>query len=151
MPFNLSPSRGFDTSARARFTNKACRINRRTPASLSNGKASHGSLPLRGRLNSVLCFFMKSLETFPIYGGSSNPGKFAMHAKAPRLSCVYQADGDVFSDFLKFSASSGSVNTADSVVLSVTFALSINPILPAWKPEVSLQAKYGSSFPVMEL
>ena len=27
MPFNLSPSRGFDTSARARFTNKACRIN----------------------------------------------------------------------------------------------------------------------------
>ena len=28
MPFNLSPSRGFDTSARARFTNKACRINR---------------------------------------------------------------------------------------------------------------------------
>ena len=28
MPFNLSPSRGFDTSARARFTNKACRINK---------------------------------------------------------------------------------------------------------------------------
>ena len=31
MPFNLSPSRGFDTSARARFTNKACRINSFTP------------------------------------------------------------------------------------------------------------------------
>lgn len=28
MPFNLSPSRGFDTSVRARFTNKACRINK---------------------------------------------------------------------------------------------------------------------------
>ena len=31
MPFNLSPSRGFDTSARARFTNKACRINKALP------------------------------------------------------------------------------------------------------------------------
>ena len=31
MPFNLSPSRGFDTSARARFTNKACRINNALP------------------------------------------------------------------------------------------------------------------------
>ena len=34
MPFNLSPSRGFDTSARARFTNKACRINSRGIVSL---------------------------------------------------------------------------------------------------------------------
>ena len=33
MPFNLNPSRGFDTSARARFTNKACRINNAEDAS----------------------------------------------------------------------------------------------------------------------
>ena len=46
MPFNLSPSRGFDTSARARFTNKACRINKLAAHALLEPVLAHPQLRL---------------------------------------------------------------------------------------------------------
>ncbi len=43
MSFNLSPSRGFDTSARARFTNKACRINKTAPLAIESASTAPGN------------------------------------------------------------------------------------------------------------
>ena len=47
MPFNLSPSRGFDTSARARFTNKACRINSTCTAGRARAQWTRSQLPIK--------------------------------------------------------------------------------------------------------
>ncbi len=93
MPFNLSPSRGFDTSARARFTNKACRINKSVFVSPDKCSGHSALLPFfYGLCAGGICDFCSACSftgRLAVVGQVDTPS----HAASNGISAVGVIDG----------------------------------------------------------